>query len=825
MNADQIVHRPGAVAFNPVVSVTPNAFDPPDRTMPASEIPRFLKTGPHRDLIGTIREKFKKALAETGDLKAAKKAIDADKKNLPGFMFGGIFSNRGDKNLQNYSQLLCADIDRLEAERLHQAYDQLATDPYCLFVSVSPTGTGLKALFRTTGNASEHKLSVAAMVKYVLETHGLECDPKCSNMERLCFAMDNPTDWKSGARAFEPLPEAKTIAPARAFTGAPGVHPTTRRGIAERIFGEIEWEDETTGLCKCPGEHLHTTGNGERDCRVKIDGAPTIHCFHESCQSIVNGVNHELRSQIGKVELSGGPVVNSSKARFAAELLTKEPHGGASPEIIVLPSGPVSISESARAIFQRIAPKKSVFWRGGVLVQLFDVAGVQGLEVLKPEKFRSDVEKIGNLFAWRCAGKGEPALKPSKMSLDDAKAILAASESRDFLPPVASVLRCPVLTESKTGAVSVLGKGYHHELGGLLIVDGETPPAVPLAEAVEGLRWLIEEFHFQTGSDFSRALAAFITPGLRFGGFIRGNIPVDCAEADASQSGKGYRHEMVWTLYNEKAYFVTDKSGGVGSVDESLAAALLSGRPFICLDNFRGRMDSRKLESFLTCPALFPARTPGKQEALIDPKKFMLQISSNGLESTIDLANRASICRIRKRPSFQYRDTMGELQSRQSYFLGCVFAVISQWISVGKPRSQDTRHDFREWAQTLDWIVQSIFKGAPLLDGHQAAQQRTSNPELSFMRSVAIAVVDENRLGVPLSASDLVEICESHAIEIPGKPADDERARRQVGVLCKRIFHDSESLDLDGFTIDRSDRPYRKPSGDLDTTKAYTFAK
>lgn len=151
-------------------------------------------------------------------------------------------------------------------------------------------------------------------------------------------------------------------------------------------------------------------------------------------------------------------------------------------------------------------------------------------------------------------------------------------------------------------------------------------------------------------------------------------------------------------------------------------------------------MDSQNLEAFVTCPSLFPARIPHRGEVLIDPKKFLLQMSSNGLETTRDLANRASICRIRKRPGFAYRDTLGELQSRQSYFLGCVFSVVGEWIAHGKPRTKDTRHDFREWCQTLDWIVQNLLGGAPLMDGHQAAQERTSNPALSWLRAVALAV-------------------------------------------------------------------------------------
>lgn len=491
----------------------------------------------------------------------------------------------------------------------------------------------------------------------------------------------------------------------------------------------------------------------------------------------------------------------------------------------VLPSGDVSISESARAIFRRIGPSRSLFWRGGALVELVNVDGVASLDLIKPDAFRSRAERHAPLFAWRAGGDSGPVLKRSKMSLDDARAILAATEAREFLPPIASVLRCPVLIETANGEAAILGRGYHSEQGGLFVTEGDAPPQVPLAEAVASLRWLVDEFAFQDEGDRSRALAAFITPALRLGGHLRGNLPLDCAEADASQSGKGYRHTLVCALYHEAAYFVTAKAGGVGSVDESFAAALVSARPFICLDNFRGRMDSQNLEAFVTCPSLFPARIPHRGEVLIDPKKFLLQMSSNGLETTRDLANRASICRIRKRPGFAYRDTLGELQSRQPYFLGCVFSVIGEWLAHGKPRTADTRHDFREWCQVLDWIVQNLLGCAPLMDGHQAAQERTSNPALSWLRAVALAVSGEGRLGVALIASELVDVCGQHGVEIPGKPADEERAKPQVGRLMKQLFREGDGVTVDGFTVTRGQKEYRKPSGDLDYTNAYTFTK
>jgi hypothetical protein len=40
------------------------------------------------------------------------------------------------------------------------------------------------------------------------------------------------------------------------------------RQAAEAIVGKVEWETTVSGFCKCPGESLHTSANGKKDCRV-----------------------------------------------------------------------------------------------------------------------------------------------------------------------------------------------------------------------------------------------------------------------------------------------------------------------------------------------------------------------------------------------------------------------------------------------------------------------------------------------------------------------------------------------------------------------------
>ncbi|QYY34579.1 AAA family ATPase [Ruficoccus sp. ZRK36] len=91
--------------------------------------------------------------------------------------------------------------------------------------------------------------------------------------------------------------------------GIPEV-PDDFRQVAEDVVGPVDWTDEHSGYCQCPGAHKHTTPSRERDCRVYLDAengyAPTIHCFHDSCKEEIAAANFALRSTIGKAAFRAG---------------------------------------------------------------------------------------------------------------------------------------------------------------------------------------------------------------------------------------------------------------------------------------------------------------------------------------------------------------------------------------------------------------------------------------------------------------------------------------------------------------------------------------
>ena len=89
---------------------------------------------------------------------------------------------------------------------------------------------------------------------------------------------------------------------------------TDPRQITERLVGAVDWQTEVSGFCRCPGEALHTHKTGKKDCRVSVDGVPTVYCFHASCVPALVEANKRLRRELGMswvLMLPGGRVLRA----------------------------------------------------------------------------------------------------------------------------------------------------------------------------------------------------------------------------------------------------------------------------------------------------------------------------------------------------------------------------------------------------------------------------------------------------------------------------------------------------------------------------------
>ncbi|TWU29650.1 hypothetical protein [Bythopirellula polymerisocia] len=482
---------------------------------------------------------------------------------------------------------------------------------------------------------------------------------------------------------------------------------------------------------------------------------------------------------------------------------------------VELPKGSQKIIAAGKDYGKLLAAKETHFNRNGsVFLVGKDISNSSILVPCDPERLASDLEQVARIVTSKMSGE-EKILIPAVCRKGDASLILKSQAFKEQLPPLNLLSNCPVLVERDGQLVEVVG--YDRESG--ILADGEAPVSVPLEDAKRLINGLLADFNFASASDRSRASAAIITPELVFGKLLPGRAPVDLGEADKSQTGKGYRNKITAAIYYAKLAAISQQSSGVGGLGESFDSALIAGKNFISIDNVRGKIDSQKLESFMTEDS-FNARCAYSRNIGIDPTRYIVMFTSNNAEVTPDLANRCSSVRMLKQPEghqftkYPEGDLLAHVRANQGLYLGAVFAIIKEWHRQGKPLTKETRHDFRGWAQTLDWIVQNLLGGAPLLDGHRETQARMASPNLNWLREVVLAVDGQGKCDQWLIASDLVDIIEEAGdIEIPGlkETGDlgDEEVRRvvnqQMGRKLKQCFGDSSRRELDGFQVDREE--------------------
>jgi hypothetical protein len=367
---------------------------------------------------------------------------------------------------------------------------------------------------------------------------------------------------------------------------------------------------------------------------------------------------------------------------------------------IILPGSGVTISACAEKLFKLIAPTKKLFMRGGaVMVMVKRDDGLLALEILRTGAARSLFEKFARLFAWRSGADGRPVLKPVTCAQEMAEALLQREEAVSQLPHVEGLINCPMIREAD-GKLVVSRPGYDDK-SRIVVTGGKTPPVISLAKAVAALLDLFMEFDFQSPADKARAMASLISPALKIGGFLKGRVPADVAEADQSQSGKTYRQKLIAAVYNERLSLVTCKAGGVGSIDESLSQQLIGGHP----------------------------------------------------------------------------------------------------------RTNETRHDFRDWVQVCDWIVRNIFGLVAIMDGHEQAQVRVSDPALVWLRRLVLAANEVAQLNQGMTATGIYALCQEAGIEIPGlrTGSDEDRGKKVIGSVIGKLFGDRDTVEVDGFTVTREE--------------------
>lgn len=165
--------------------------------MKVSQYTSAFAESPHNDiplktlLLAIKSDKWKRYIVELRNSEGD--AFKAKKKKLPAFTATGTFDGRGDGAFQTHSGVVQIDIDGKDNPDL--TYDQMwrkvVKCPHVYAAFKSPSGNGIKALFRCPPDRAAHAGSFYAGVQW-LEAKGITVDKPVCALSQMCFISWDP---------------------------------------------------------------------------------------------------------------------------------------------------------------------------------------------------------------------------------------------------------------------------------------------------------------------------------------------------------------------------------------------------------------------------------------------------------------------------------------------------------------------------------------------------------------------------------------------------------------------------------------------------------
>jgi hypothetical protein len=90
------------------------------------------------------------------------------------------------------------------------------------------------------------------------------------------------------------------------------------------------------------------------------------------------------------------------------------------------------------------------------------------------------------------------------------------------------------------------------------------------------------------------------------------------------------------------------------------------------------------------------------------------------------------------------------------------------------------------------------------MDGHAGAQERVSNPGLTFVRKLCLAIEGEDKLDSALCATELYKIAEDTGVEVPGlRNPDEDKGAKRIGTIMGKLFKTNNEVEVEGFRLTR----------------------
>ena len=183
-----------------------NNFKDPIETRGLILMMKDIINGKYKDSVLLAREAL-----QNGDKESYVKL----KRKLPAFTPSGVFEGgRKMDFLKMYSGFVHLDFDKLTPEDMVVAQGKCKSDSHTFGVFISPSGNGFKVLIEVNSGLEDHAVAYQMVSDYYQKLTGIEPDPSCKDVTRLCFVSYDPDAYYSiSSKKFEVINSPSVLIP------------------------------------------------------------------------------------------------------------------------------------------------------------------------------------------------------------------------------------------------------------------------------------------------------------------------------------------------------------------------------------------------------------------------------------------------------------------------------------------------------------------------------------------------------------------------------------------------------------------------------------
>lgn len=310
------------------------------------------------------------------------------------------------------------------------------------------------------------------------------------------------------------------------------------------------------------------------------------------------------------------------------------------------------------------------------------------------------------------------------------------------LPPINRVVDVPVFTEDG----ELTKPGYNAGGGGVFYIPKFRTTGIRWSKkaADQALAFIKEDllgdFIFDGEADFAHALCIMLQPFVR--DLIKGPTPLYPIDAPTAGSGKG----LLAACLAMPAMGVLPASPEAESPAEwrkRITTALVSGRPFLLIDNVNEKMDAGTLAAAVTAD-VWNDRLLGGNTEIDRPNRATWVLTGNNLAASAEIVRRGVSIRIHPHgehpeeyTGFEKEDLKGWASENRQRLIRAALTVCMRWVREGRPPGSKSLGSFESWARVMSGILETNGVGGFLDNREQFRRAADENrePTINFLRA------------------------------------------------------------------------------------------